>query len=72
MYRLDRQQLENKEVETRVENLSRTVSRKREEMITGGFLSYVSFFHSIMFQNNSLRLCVFLMTEIFVIIDFDF
>lgn len=31
------QQLENKEVETRVENLSRTVSRKREEMITGVF-----------------------------------
>ena len=65
VYRLDRQQLENKEVETRVENLSRTVSRKREEMITGEFRTWMSFFYSITFQNKSLHLNSFL---IFVIL----
>jgi hypothetical protein len=33
--RLERQQLDNKEVETRTEILGRAVSRKREEMMTG-------------------------------------
>ena len=33
--RLERQQIENREVESRAEALGRTVSRKREEMMSG-------------------------------------
>ena len=52
-FRLERQQLENKDVEARADLLGRTVSRKREDMMIGNTFLFIQFpIHSILFLCN--------------------